>query len=489
MNEIQLLTVENVAAWKDNSNQQTIRFLLSVENLDYVKEVDVVWTTGSGDWLSLPARYLGPLGENREYWQAQTSMAGVCGELGPGGIRFALRFRCGGQEYWDNNDGVDYFIPGETGVTIRSAVPLQNLDFEALLHDHQQILPIRVAVNPAFRADQVVVHWSTDHWRQTRQAQCRLEERTRPHGAQIWTACLPVEGAYRLAYCIAARNGLQQVWDNNGGKDYRVHRTPLTVLILNLHCYQEDDQDRKLTQIARAISDLNIGVVCFQEVAEDWNQGNGDRASNAARIINGRLSRPLHICTDGSHLGFDRHREGVAILSRYPILQHHGRYVSDSDDVHNIHARKVLMARLRVPYMGLVNVFSVHLSWWEDGFPAQFQRLADWASAEAAEAGGTTLLCGDFNVTPGSAGYRCVVEGRPYEDQYLAVPTPGLCDELSRVNDPHWRDYPGTDGRVDYIFMGKSDALRVTSARTLFTDQDYGRVSDHCGYLMTFEPR
>ena len=489
MNEIQLVTVERVPAGKDGTHFQRLRFLLSVENLGYAKEVDVVWTLGQGAWLSLSARYRGPVGEHREYWQAQASIAEVFGHAGSGVIRFALRLRCAGQEYWDNNLGADYFIPEEPGIMIHRDVPLQNLDWEDGLHDRQQLVPLRVAVNPALAAEQVVVHWSTDQWQHTWQTACRLENRVQPHGAELWTAGLPVGDAYRLAYSITAGNRARQVWDNHGGQNYQARRAPLTILILNLHCYQEEDQDRKLTQIAAAIDDLQVGVVCFQEVAENWNQGEGDRASNAARIINGRLRHPLHICTDWSHLGFDRHREGVAILSRYPIMQHHGRYVSNGNDIHNIHSRKVLMARLRIPYMGLVNVFSVHLSWWEDGFQTQFQRLAAWAHAEALEGGGTSLLCGDFNVTPGSAGYRYAVEEKQYEDQCLAVHQAGLFQQLDRINDPHWRNFPGADCRVDYIFMRKGEALAVTSARTLFTDQDYGRVSDHCGYLMTFEPR
>ena len=36
--------------------------------------------------------------------------------------------------------------------------------------------------------------------------------------------------------------------------------------------------------------------------------------------------------------------------------------------------------------------------------------------------------------------------------------------------------------------MNKPGELEVTSAEIIFTEQDYGRVSDHCGYLMTFEP-
>ena len=154
------------------------------------------------------------------------------------------------------------------------------------------------------------------------------------------------------------------------------------MLILNLHCYQEDNQDHKLSQIARAINELDVDVVCLQEVAELWNNGLGDWESNSARIINDRLKSPYHLVTDWSHLGFDRYREGVAILSRYPIARQEGRYVSNSRDPYSIHSRKVVMARIRVPHLGLINVFSSHLSWWDDGFPEQFETLRQWAANE-----------------------------------------------------------------------------------------------------------
>ncbi|MEF8728282.1 MAG: hypothetical protein V5B34_08730 [Accumulibacter sp.] len=44
------------------------------------------------------------------------------------------------------------------------------------------------------------------------------------------------------------------------------------------------------------------------------------------------------------------------------------------------------------------------------------------------------------------------------------------------------------DQRIDYVFLRQGSRLRVTSGRSVFTDHDYGRVSDHLGYLMTFEP-
>jgi maltose 6'-phosphate phosphatase len=99
------------------------------------------------------------------------------------------------------------------------------------------------------------------------------------------------------------------------------------------------------------------------------------------------------------------------------------------------------------------------------------------------------LLCGDFNIAAGSTGYHLVVDAHQYDDQYLAANSQGVFEKIFRVNDPYWQNYLSDDYRIDYIFMNKTSELKVTSARVLFTEQDYGRVSDHCGYFMTFEPK
>jgi maltose 6'-phosphate phosphatase len=295
--------------------------------------------------------------------------------------------------------------------------------------------------------------------------------------------------AFRLHYALSCENQQLLVWDNNGGKNYTVSHTALTVLILNLHCYQEDQQDQKFSLIAKAIQEQDVDVVCLQEVAEHWNQGQGDWPSNAANIINQRLPQPFHLYTDWSHIGFDKYLEGVAILSRYPLLNKQSRYVSESHDIYNIHSRKVVMAQITVPNMGDMNIFSAHLSWWEDGFQQQFNCLCNWADGLNHPLRNTTLLCGDFNIAVGSLGYWEVVNNQPYQDQYLAANAQGLFAQSYRVNDTHWQYQITEDYRIDYIFMHKHSVWRVSSAKVLFTEQDYGRVSDHCGYIMTFEPK
>jgi maltose 6'-phosphate phosphatase len=292
-----------------------------------------------------------------------------------------------------------------------------------------------------------------------------------------------------VQYCISCEGKEQTLWDNNDGYNYVISRKPLAIMILNLHCYQEDNQDYKLTQIAKAINEREADIVCLQEVAEHWNNGAGDWPSNSAKIINDHLRKPYHIYTDWSHLGFDKYREGVAILSRFQLAGQESRYVSESYDPYSIRSRKVVMAQMQLPYLGLINVFSAHLSWIEDGFKEQFNRLSEWAEEKQTEQVKATLLCGDFNIAAGSEGYSLVVNSHQYDDQFLAANSPGVFEKVFKVNDPYWQHYLADDYRIDFIFMNKSSELMVTSGTVLFTEQDYGRVSDHCGYLMTFEPK
>lgn len=488
MANIQLLAVENRLTRKKEANRQVVHFLLAVDNLGYRKQVDVVWAGDDGVWHALAAKYLGPRGERQEFWKAHVTLSGKSGRALPGNIRFSLRLRCDAGEFWDNNQGWNYASQQGGGITLVSDLPLQNLSFKPKLDDGQQYVQVKVAVDPALHAESLVLHWTGDNWRHSQQAKCHRNKRLKQQGAQLWTARLKVADLFTLQYSICCKTRQGDIWDNNGGKNYCFSREPLTLMILNLHCYQEDKQDFKLSQIAKAINEQDVDVVCFQEVAEYWNEGHGDWASNSVNIINQRLKQPMHLYTDWSHLGFDKYREGVAILSRYPLQYTQSQYVSDSHDAYSIHSRKVVMARIEVPYIGAMNVFSAHLSWWEDGFKQQFQRLGEWAGSQLNDSVKTTLLCGDFNIAAGSVGYQLVVNGNQYEDQYLAANHQGLFEKIFRVNDEHWGDLMANDYRIDYVFMNKASDLRVTSARVIFTESDYGPVSDHCGYLLTFEP-
>ena len=209
-------------------------------------------------------------------------------------------------------------------------------------------------------------------------------------------------------------------WDNNRGRNYSARHADLKVLTLNLHTYQEDNQDYKFSQIARAINELDIDLICLQEVGENWNGGQGDWNSNAAKIICERLDRHYHLHTDWAHLGFDRYRESVAILSRFPF-RHHRKPLRLLEPGHLQHPRPQGCAGaggrpLLRPGQRLLHP------------PELVERRFCPAVRHARRPGpmrshsadiAATIICGDFNIKAGSEGYAHIVHTTDYEDQYL----------------------------------------------------------------------
>lgn len=498
VSEIELLYVENTISRKRGNVQQALVFCVRVRNLAYAKQVEVHWSGEDGAWEILPAAYLAPAGDNCEIWLARTwRRAGASTSL-PGNVEFACVYRINGSEYWCKPSGVHFRCQADAGVRLGEAVELQQIGYAPLLQNEQKMLTVDVAAARSINAQEVFIDWSDDGWRTTQRTPCQYSrdywDKTQQsnarnpnqYGVQIWTARLRIRDAYRIEYAIGCVTPAGERWDNNLGSNYVARHADLKVLTLNLHCYQEERQDYKLSQIARAINELDIDVVCLQEVAENWNNGEGDWSSNAARIIGERLDRKYHLFTDWAHQGFDRYREGVAILSKFPLQQDEGRYVSVLQDPYSIHSRKAVAAQIDVPYIGRVNIFSTHLSWWSDGFRQQFDTLIAWADSRHGAAA-ATLICGDFNIKAGSEGYAHVVLNSDYEDQFLKASNRRLFDRVFRKRAGDWTERLHNDGRIDFIWLKRGGRLRPVSARRLFTDSDYGRVSDHEGFLVTFE--
>jgi maltose 6'-phosphate phosphatase len=501
MDRINLVYAKNLITRKTPAAQQNLMFVVLVDNIAYDKRVDVEWAGEDGVWHTLPASFHSGVNREKEYWVARTTFPLAPDHPLPGNVTFALSYRVLDARYWDNNQGRNYSIQADSGILPGPDRRLLNTRFEDGLTDDERILSIAVAADASLDAKKVTIHWTCDNWRSVQQSPCRVarnywdtEFRSNArnpnhYGCQIWEAVVNANDAFRLQYKISCETRGRVIWDDNFGQNHAVQRPLLKVLILNLHCYQEDNQDFKLSQIARAIDEQDVDIVCLQEVAELWNGGKGDWETNSAKIINERLKSPFHLVTDWSHLGFDRYREGVAILSRHPIEESRARYVSGSHDPYSIHSRKVVMARIRVPGAGLINVFSSHLSWWDDGFAEQFENLRQWAANENSGKTVATMLCGDFNIKAGSLGYQRVVESNEYDDQYLSANSHKTFQAIFETRDSAWPRYLDKDHRIDYLFLRKGSDLDVTSAREVFTDHDYGKVSDHFGYLVTFSLR
>lgn len=484
MTPIELLYARNTIVRHGNTVQQDLAFALAVQNLAYKKQVEIVWAGEDETRRSLNAKYVGPAGRDCEIWQAHASFTPTAEDSLPGDIQFALHCRQAGRDDWHPPNQRGWTINADSGIRIGDRFPLVNIDYQPLLHAGQQYLPVAIAVRQNLQPERVLIRWTTDRWRTYTDTPAFLLRKHWHHtigsaarnpnryGSGVWISQLHLGDAYQVEYALCCEAKGRPYWDNNFGKNYLSRHEPLRILTLNLHCYQEARQDEKFSQIAKAIQELQIDVVCLQEVGEPWNDGRGDWNLNAAKLIRDRLGESYFVYTDWSHLGFDQYREGVAILSRYPFTLKGARYVSATQNAYDIHARKVVMAQVHVPYFGAVNIFSVHLSWWQNGFPEQFENLRRWAESEQTPNVTATFLCGDFNNAANSEGYRLL--SREYEDQFCRA----NAQRLNRAD----------DHRIDYLLMKKGAAFRVRSAYQLFTDNDYGPVSDHEGYYAEFEP-
>jgi maltose 6'-phosphate phosphatase len=474
---------ENVFSGGMEGAEQEIGFHLLVQNIAFEKVVGVHWCSPDGVWRVAPAHYLNTRRDG-EVWRATASYQRPSANVPAGAIEFAAHLSAGGRDAWDNNAGQNYRLPPAGGVRLGPGIAVLALRPDAVLAGAVQAYPVTVAVDEAIHPRTVQVRWTTDGWHSWTTTSCIRRSSARATrresgGAAIWSAVIPVGDVLRLefAVCCETRGG-DVVWDNNAGANYTAARARLKVLTLNLHCYQEENWDAKFWQIARAINEHDVDIVCLQEVAEPWNQGQGDGVYNAARIIRDRLKQRYHLASDWSHLGFGQYREGSAILSRYDLAIKDSGYVSASHDPYDIHARKVVMVQTNVPFLGPVNVFSTHLSWWNDGFRTQFENLRHWADGRHTCGIAATLICGDFNSVPSSEGYRLATLGGEYEDQYLKV---------HRKNGLNGDVAAGRDQRIDYIFLKKGSALEAVVSKVLFTPDDYGIVSDHPGYYAEFE--
>lgn len=295
---------------------------------------------------------------------------------------------------------------------------------------------------------------------------------------------------------------LPEIWIREGFMHPTDPRKPqpadrLVVLTLNLHTWQEREARRKLDNVAAAIVRLKPDFVCLQECAQHrdalpvtdprapWQQGqDGIRSDNAAHLISKRLAEQhglgYRYRWSWAHYGWNVWEEGVAVLSRHPVLDQGERFVSTEQSTATIHSRKAVWLTAELRGLGRVNVFSVHTSWWKSGLPAQIDALKALAAAKAKRWNpAATIIAGDFNAPAGEEGYaKLTAPGtNPLVDSYLAVNPGGMTD----------RTIDG-GGRIDYIFFMEGDRLTPLVSYRHFLDDPSrgGKVSDHRGVVTVF---
>lgn len=275
----------------------------------------------------------------------------------------------------------------------------------------------------------------------------------------------------------------------------------LSLLTLNLHTYQQHPcycpfetmhhHEREVHIIAEAIAHLNIDVICFQEVGEYMHDPitypYGESPSNMAFRICNKLrhwGRWYHIHQDWSHVGFDRWREGTAILSRYPMHHNYSAYVSNDHRKDNYMSRNITVSCIDVPWFGLLHIANVHLSWAHHGFFEEYHRLKNLIYSRRHFGVRADLIVGDFNSPAGGHAYNHIVGNGEYVDQFYEK-HPHRFYQPSYRGQIHGWEY-GPPQRIDYVFKGNGHPMKINSMDEIFNGDFYPIVSDHFGYWAKF---
>ncbi|OHD24910.1 MAG: hypothetical protein A2086_03805 [Spirochaetes bacterium GWD1_27_9] len=273
----------------------------------------------------------------------------------------------------------------------------------------------------------------------------------------------------------------------------------IMILTLNMHTYQETNQDAKFNMIAKLINDLTIDLIAFQECAQKNNTEiltGKIRTDNMAYIITKKLkdnyALDYYYVWDWSHYGFSVYEEGVAVISKYPITSSESRYISTNTSKNDITSRIAMMGTTNIPSIGNINFFSAHTHWMTSSTDtehnSQVLKIKQFVTDKDTTGDVSTdlsIVCGDYNcnaanILPWVTPYNTMVANNDFIDTFLSANPKANDKPQQAIYDTVKGDYPG---RIDYIFMKNNVKFSVVNSMIVFKPDIVGTVSDHYGVI------
>lgn len=283
----------------------------------------------------------------------------------------------------------------------------------------------------------------------------------------------------------------------------------MKLITLNCHSLVETDYEAKLHLFCEAVCKEKPQVIALQEVNQTADAApatmaalsesgyipcTGDAVSESAFIpvkadnhawraakLLAHLGYPCTWTWVPAKLGYDRYDEGLALFSRFPVLDACQFHITGTKDYHNWKTRKVLGIRALTP-AGPQNFFSLHMGWWnddEDPFALQWERLTSRLKELPS---GPIWLMGDFNSPahlPGE-GYSLVCSQGWIDTHEAAAVSDSGITVAQKIDG--WRDGSDITGmRIDYIFTDSPVGIRAS--RVIFNGISHPIVSDHFGIM------
>ena len=245
----------------------------------------------------------------------------------------------------------------------------------------------------------------------------------------------------------------------------------LSLITINLHCLEEENIKDKQEIIVNEIIKRDADVVFLQEVAQYANRDVvfGDiKESNYGYELHQLLNQKGYFYEymfTPIKFSFNKYDEGLALLSKYPLMNVSFKYISKSKDYGNWRSRKYLKATIK-PFEGYIDLFTTHLGWDSrvESYMKQCKNMVKDISNPH------TIIGGDFNVPVGSEYYDKTVD-------FGLIDLYGKNEE--RKFDPTFEDQRA---RIDYIFGTQN--YSVLEQEIIFKNP---MVSDHYGIYMKIE--
>ena len=275
----------------------------------------------------------------------------------------------------------------------------------------------------------------------------------------------------------------------------------MKLLTLNTHRLVEDNYPQKLNDFVNAIALEQPEIIALQEVnqtidgtavshepagyfpcAEGIVIREDNHVYNVVRMLRERGIN-YHWTWLPIKKGYGCFDEGLALMSRSPILETEIVTVSGIDDRSNWKTRKLL--GIRTQALSDEWFFSVHYGWWsdtEEPFREQWIRTAVHMTKYDF-----VWLMGDFNAPADVRGEGYDLIKRSYwQDTYDLAENKDSGVTVGRAIDG-WRDNLGgaTGMRIDQIWCNTNAV--VTDSRVIFNGAVHPVVSDHFGVMINYE--
>lgn len=256
----------------------------------------------------------------------------------------------------------------------------------------------------------------------------------------------------------------------------------MKLLTLNCHSWQEENQLEKIKHLAKTIQEHDYDVIALQEVSQSIDAEHAShnmKRDNYGLVLLDELAElgvtDYSIVWDFAHIGYDVYEEGLAILTKHPIVKQDSFFISSSMDTTYWKTRKIVS--VTVTYEGKnVTCYSCHLGWWndeEEPFSIQAEQLMNYVKEEEL-----SFLLGDFN---NNAHIR--------NEGYDYLRSKGLYDtyELAEKKDigttvkgkiAGW-DENKEELRIDLVLSNQP--VRVVTSQVIFNGVNKNIISDHFG--------